>query len=84
MVCYNLKSLKFIRRFRDYFPRYLDSKQKKHTSKKVSYEYTEKKNMVVTTKSHCKSVIISGTIFYLWDRYNIVESAIINIIIIFK
>ena len=40
--------------------------------------HTEKKTMVVTTNSHCKSVKISGTIFDSWDYYNhIVESTII-------
>ena len=40
--------------------------------------------MVVTTDSHCKSVIISGTIFYSWDYYNyIVESTIIILYYIF-
>ena len=36
--------------------------------------------MVVTRNSHCKSVIISGTIFYSWDYYNyIVKSTIISL-----
>ena len=40
--------------------------------------------MVVTTNSHCKSVIISGTIFYIWDYYNhIVKSTIIILYYIF-
>ena len=34
--------------------------------------------MVVTTNSHRKSVVISGTIFYSWNHYNhIVKSTII-------
>ena len=37
----------------------------------------EKKTMVVTTNSHCKSVVISGTIFYRSDRYDILNSIII-------
>ena len=44
----------------------------------------DKKTMVVTTNSHYKRVIISGTIFYRWDRYNIVEFTINDIIIIIK
>ena len=40
--------------------------------------------MVVTTNSHCKSVTISGTIFYSWDYYNhIVKSTIIILYYIF-
>ena len=39
---------------------YTDGRTKiKNTLKKIT--------MVVTTNSHCKSVIISGTIFYSWD-----------------
>ena len=30
----------------------------------------KKITMVVTTNFHCKSVIISGTIFYSWNYYN--------------
>ena len=38
--------------------------------------------MVVTTNSHCKSFIVSRTIFYSWDYYNyIVKSIIISTII---
>ena len=40
--------------------------------------------MAVTTNSHCKSVIISGTIFYSWDYYNhILKSTIIILYNIF-
>ena len=40
--------------------------------------------MVVTTNSHCKSVIMSGTIFYSWDYYNhIVKFTIIILDYIF-
>ena len=39
--------------------------------------------IVVITNSHCKSVIINGTIFYRWDRYNIVKSTIIILYYIF-
>ena len=40
--------------------------------------------MVVTTNSHCKSVIIIGTIFSSWDYYNhIVKSTIIILYYIF-
>ena len=40
--------------------------------------------MVVTTNSYCKSVIISGTIFYIWDYYNhIVKSTKIILYYIF-
>ena len=43
-----------------------------------------KKTMVVTTNSHCKNVIISGTIFYSRDYYNhIVKSTIIILYYIF-
>ena len=35
--------------------------------KRSVFIYTEKKTTVVTTNSHCKIVIISGTIFYRWD-----------------
>ena len=46
--------------------------------------YTEKKIMVVTTKSHCKSVVISGTLLYSWNYYNQkVKSAIIIFYYIF-
>ena len=39
---------------------------------------------VVNTNSHCKSVIIIGTIFYSWDYYNhIVKSTIIILNYIF-
>ena len=48
------------------------------------YWNTEKKTMVVTINSHCKSPIVSGTIFYSWDYYNhIVESTIIILYYIF-
>ena len=44
----------------------------------------KKITMVVTTNSHCKSFIISGTIFYSWDYYNhIVKSTIIVLYYIF-
>ena len=44
----------------------------------TSLIYTEKKTMVVTTNSHCKSVVIRGTKFYIWDYNNdTVESTII-------
>ena len=42
--------------------------------------YTEKKTMVFTTNSHCKSVIISGTIFYSWDYYNHIVKSTITIL----
>ena len=44
----------------------------------------KKITIVVITNSHCKSFIISGTIFYSWDYYNhIVESTIIILYYIF-
>ena len=47
-----------------------------HTLKKIT--------VVVTNDSHCKSVIISGTIFYSWDYYNhIVKTTIIILYYIF-
>ena len=46
--------------------------------------YTEKKTMVLTTTSDCKSVIISGTILYYTDRHNIVKSTIIILILAIK
>ena len=40
--------------------------------------------MVVTTNYHCKSFIISGTIFYSWNYYNhIVKSTILILYYIF-
>ena len=46
--------------------------------KYIFYIILKKITVVVTTNSHCKSVIISGTIFYSWDYYNhIVKSTII-------
>ena len=39
--------------------------------------------MVVTTNSHCKSVIISGTIFYSWDYYNYIVKSTITLYYIF-
>ena len=48
------------------------------------YGALNKITMVVTTNSHCKSVIISGTLFYSWDYYNhTVKSAIIILYYIF-
>ena len=44
----------------------------------------KKTTMVVTTNSHCKSVIISGTIFYSQDYYNhIVKSTRVILYCIF-
>ena len=44
----------------------------------------KKITMVVTTNSHCESVIRSGNVFYSWDYYNhIVKSTIIIFYYIF-
>ena len=44
----------------------------------------KKITLVVSTNSHGKSVIISGTIFYNWDYYNhIVKSTIMILYYIF-
>ena len=50
----------------------------------ITHRTLEKITVVVTTNSHCKSVIISGTIFYSWDYCNhIVKSTIIIVYYIF-
>ena len=43
----------------------------------------EKKTMVVAANFHCKRVIVTGTIFYRWNRYNIVKSTIIVYLLLF-
>ena len=49
------------------------------------YPYPGKITMVVTTSSDCKSVIITGPIFYSWDYYilYVVKSTIIILYYIF-